>query len=163
MHWKCLVRPGEKGRLGATTRIDNEVRTSRKFALTASASSFSKKKSISMRAVICLYRLTSGGKATTKMKRDIRQCLRTRPVRLRLQPRDFISRLRMLGEIPHVFVTLHVGVGTFRPVQAENMADHRMHAERFAISDAKPRERSIRRSALSLSERHRARARIRAA
>jgi S-adenosylmethionine:tRNA ribosyltransferase-isomerase len=40
----------------------------------------------------------------------------------------------ILRELPHVFVTLHVGVGTFRPVQAENVADHRMHAERFSIS-----------------------------
>ena len=42
----------------------------------------------------------------------------------------------ILSELPHAFVTLHVGVGTFRPVQTENVADHRMHTERFAISDA---------------------------
>jgi S-adenosylmethionine:tRNA ribosyltransferase-isomerase len=40
----------------------------------------------------------------------------------------------ILGRIPHVFVTLHVGLGTFQPVQAENVAEHRMHAERFEIS-----------------------------
>ena len=31
------------------------------------------------------------------------------------------------------FVTLHVGAGTFLPVKVENVADHKMHAERFAI------------------------------
>ncbi|HSH38794.1 MAG TPA: tRNA preQ1(34) S-adenosylmethionine ribosyltransferase-isomerase QueA [Chthoniobacterales bacterium] len=40
----------------------------------------------------------------------------------------------MLAALPHVFVTLHVGEGTFAPVKAENIADHRMHAERFSIS-----------------------------
>ncbi len=30
-------------------------------------------------------------------------------------------------------VTLHVGLGTFRPVQAENVADHQMHAEYYSI------------------------------
>jgi S-adenosylmethionine:tRNA ribosyltransferase-isomerase len=40
----------------------------------------------------------------------------------------------ILGAIPHVFVTLHVGVGTFKPVQAETVAEHRMHSEKFAIS-----------------------------
>ena len=40
----------------------------------------------------------------------------------------------ILSEIPHTFVTLHVGPGTFLPVRAENMAEHRMHAERFSIS-----------------------------
>jgi S-adenosylmethionine:tRNA ribosyltransferase-isomerase len=38
-----------------------------------------------------------------------------------------------LSEIPHTFVTLHVGPGTFLPVRAENIAEHRMHAERFSI------------------------------
>ncbi len=30
-------------------------------------------------------------------------------------------------------ITLHVGLGTFRPVAAEQVEDHRMHAERFEI------------------------------
>src|SRR5256712_1315654 len=40
----------------------------------------------------------------------------------------------MLSEIPHTFVTLHVGPGTFLPVRSEEIAEHRMHAERFSIS-----------------------------
>ena len=31
-------------------------------------------------------------------------------------------------------VTLHVGAGTFQPVRTENLAEHRMHAERFEVS-----------------------------
>src|SRR5438045_5368505 len=40
----------------------------------------------------------------------------------------------ILSEIPHTFVTLHVGPGTFLPVRSENIAEHRMHAERFSLS-----------------------------
>ena len=40
----------------------------------------------------------------------------------------------MLQRIPHTFVTLHVGPGTFRPVQTDDLADHRMEAEQFSIS-----------------------------
>jgi S-adenosylmethionine:tRNA ribosyltransferase-isomerase len=40
----------------------------------------------------------------------------------------------ILAAVPHTFITLHVGVGTFRPVQAELLADHRMHTERFRVS-----------------------------
>src|SRR6266536_1446521 len=40
----------------------------------------------------------------------------------------------ILSEIQHTIVTLHVGTGTFLPVRSENIADHRMHAERFSIS-----------------------------
>lgn len=30
-------------------------------------------------------------------------------------------------------VTLHVGIGTFRPVKAENIRDHHMHSERYLV------------------------------
>jgi S-adenosylmethionine:tRNA ribosyltransferase-isomerase len=40
----------------------------------------------------------------------------------------------LLAQLPHTFVTLHVGVGTFKPVTAEHVTDHRMHSERFSIS-----------------------------
>ncbi len=33
-------------------------------------------------------------------------------------------------------VTLHVGLGTFRPVQAERIEDHVMHAERYRVPEA---------------------------
>jgi S-adenosylmethionine:tRNA ribosyltransferase-isomerase len=32
------------------------------------------------------------------------------------------------------FVTLHVGIGTFRPVHSENISEHRMEPEQFSIS-----------------------------
>lgn len=31
------------------------------------------------------------------------------------------------------FVTLHVGLGTFRPVSADNIADHKMHSEHYYL------------------------------
>ena len=33
------------------------------------------------------------------------------------------------------YSTLHVGAGTFRPVRCENIIDHKMHNERYTISD----------------------------
>lgn len=32
------------------------------------------------------------------------------------------------------FVTLHVGLGTFRPVKEENITDHKMHSEHYELS-----------------------------
>jgi len=46
-----------------------------------------------------------------------------------------LSRLQAAG-IDHCFITLHVGVGTFRPVEAETITDHAMHAERVEVSAA---------------------------
>ncbi len=46
---------------------------------------------------------------------------------------ELFERLRAKN-IDWTFVTLAVGVGTFRPVQAENLEDHKMHGEEFWIS-----------------------------
>lgn len=39
----------------------------------------------------------------------------------------------MLAAVPHSFVTLHVGVGTFRPVKTEVVEEHHMHTEHFCM------------------------------
>jgi S-adenosylmethionine:tRNA ribosyltransferase-isomerase len=41
---------------------------------------------------------------------------------------ELLARLQAQG-ISQAFVTLHVGVGTFRPVEAENITEHQMHGE----------------------------------
>nr|WP_319800644.1 tRNA preQ1(34) S-adenosylmethionine ribosyltransferase-isomerase QueA [Luteolibacter arcticus] len=40
----------------------------------------------------------------------------------------------MLEKLPHAFLTLHVGVGTFRPVQVDTPEEHEMHSERYLLS-----------------------------
>lgn len=40
----------------------------------------------------------------------------------------------ILRGLPHTFITLHVGTGTFRPVKSDNILEHTMHEEKFSIS-----------------------------
>jgi len=42
----------------------------------------------------------------------------------------------LLDRLPHEFITLHVGAGTFRPVKTAVVTEHRMHAEEFEVSKA---------------------------
>lgn len=42
----------------------------------------------------------------------------------------------VLNPLPHTFVTLHVGVGTFQPVKVANIADHVMHSEVYEVSES---------------------------
>ena len=48
------------------------------------------------------------------------------------------STLSALEEAGHqtAYVTLHVGPGTFRPVQVDSLDDHEMHEEAYEVSDA---------------------------
>ncbi len=39
----------------------------------------------------------------------------------------------MIASLPHTFVTLHVGIGTFRPVSVEDVNNHHMHSERYSL------------------------------
>lgn len=43
-----------------------------------------------------------------------------------------LEHLRAQG-VATAFVTLHVGAGTFQPVRVEDVQEHRMHTERYAI------------------------------
>lgn len=47
---------------------------------------------------------------------------------------ELLSELGKSG-IQTTEITLHVGVGTFAPVKAGRVADHRMHSERFEVSE----------------------------
>ena len=47
--------------------------------------------------------------------------------------RELLDKIREKG-IRTAFVTLHVGLGTFRPVKAESILDHHMHSELCMIS-----------------------------
>ncbi len=39
-------------------------------------------------------------------------------------------------EVNQVQVTLHVGIGTFRPITADRLADHKMHSEWASIDQS---------------------------
>lgn len=47
---------------------------------------------------------------------------------------ELLDRIRGRG-VELAFVTLHVGLGTFRPVQVEEVAGHRMHSEWYRFSE----------------------------
>ena len=46
---------------------------------------------------------------------------------------ELLERIKIKG-VQVAFVTLHVGLGTFRPVKEENVSDHRMHSEVYQVS-----------------------------
>jgi len=47
---------------------------------------------------------------------------------------ELLNQIRARG-VKICFVTLHVGLGTFAPVKAETLAEHKMHEERFEVGE----------------------------
>ncbi|MGI6751015.1 MAG: tRNA preQ1(34) S-adenosylmethionine ribosyltransferase-isomerase QueA [Anaerovoracaceae bacterium] len=47
---------------------------------------------------------------------------------------DLLERIERAG-VHIAYVTLHVGIGTFRPVQCDRLEDHKMHFEEYEIDE----------------------------
>ncbi|MCM1370617.1 MAG: tRNA preQ1(34) S-adenosylmethionine ribosyltransferase-isomerase QueA [Clostridium sp.] len=47
---------------------------------------------------------------------------------------DLLEKIKSKG-VNIVYITLHVGLGTFRPVNVENVEKHKMHSEFYMMSD----------------------------
>jgi S-adenosylmethionine:tRNA ribosyltransferase-isomerase len=131
--WKCMVTPGRKMRVGATATIDD----------------------------VCLQveEITADGKRIVVFDKDVdvyaggsmplppyvnrpddetdaaryQTVFAREPGAVAAPTAGLHFTSEILRDIPHTFVTLHVGPGTFLPVRSENVAEHRMHAERFSI------------------------------
>ncbi len=132
--WKCLVNPGRKMRVGATAEIGNVTLCVEK--ITADG-----ERIMVLNEDVDLY---SGGSMPLppyiRRESDTEDAARYQtvfahtPGALAAPTAGLHFTPEILSEIPHAFVTLHVGTGTFLPVRSENIAEHRMHAERFSIS-----------------------------
>ncbi len=47
--------------------------------------------------------------------------------------KELLDEIRAMG-VETVFVTLHVGLGTFRPVKVDDVEKHKMHSEYYSVS-----------------------------
>lgn len=78
---------------------------------------------------------------TPEMKRQYQTIYAKNPGSAAAPTAGFHFTERLLQQLrnKHIdtgFVTLHVGVGTFRPVKTESILDHTMHTEYYEISEA---------------------------
>ena len=132
--WRCMVAPGRKMRIGATTTLNN--------------------------ACFRVDEITAAGERIVTFDRDIdvyaggsmplppylnrpsdesdfaryQTVFARKPGAVAAPTAGLHFTSEILSQIPHTFVTLHVGPGTFLPVRTDNLAEHRMHAEHFSIS-----------------------------
>jgi S-adenosylmethionine:tRNA ribosyltransferase-isomerase len=132
--WRCLVRPGKKFRLGDEVFVGQHV--GRVTDVLVNGERIVEWQSIIDDDV-------DGHLALPHyMKRDDQESDRERYQTVYSRELGSIAAPtaglhftpEILAQLPHTFVTLHVGVGTFQPVKAEQVDDHVMHTERYEIS-----------------------------
>ena len=132
--WKCMVTPGRKMRIGATATIGNvslrvEEITAEGERIVALEKDVDVYAGGSMPLPPYVNRFSDDTDAARYQTVFARE-----PGAVAAPTAGLHFTSDVLSEIPHAFVTLHVGPGTFLPVRSENIAEHRMHAERFSIS-----------------------------
>jgi S-adenosylmethionine:tRNA ribosyltransferase-isomerase len=138
--WKSLVKPGRKMRVGASAEIDKVTATVEEILPDG-------ERVIALSKDVDLY---TGGSMPLppyiERPSDADDNVRYQTVFAReagavaAPTAGLHFTAEMLRAIPHTFVTLHVGPRTFRPIKTENVAEHKMHAEQFSISDEAARK-----------------------
>jgi S-adenosylmethionine:tRNA ribosyltransferase-isomerase len=132
--WKCMVSPGRKMRLGATARIgDACLRVDEITAAGERIVTFDKDIDVYAGGSMPLppY-LNRPSDETDTVRYQTVFARESGAVAAPTAGLHFTSEI--LSQIPHTFVTLHVGPGTFLPVRSEHITEHRMHAEHFSVS-----------------------------
>ena len=132
--WKCLVKPGRKMRVGATAKIDNASLRVEEI-LPEGERVVLLDKDVDLYAGGLMPLPPYIGRESDEGDNVRYQTVFARaPGALAAPTAGLHFTQQILRKLPHAFITLHVGIGTFLPVRSENLAEHRMHPEHFSIS-----------------------------
>ena len=134
LKWRCLVKPGRKMRLGALTRIEGvSVRVEEVLPEGERIVSVERELDLQEGGSVPLPPYMDRP-ADADDDRRYQTVFAESPGAVAAPTAGLHFTPEMLQALPHAFITLHVGPGTFRPVFTENIAEHRMHEEQYAIS-----------------------------
>ncbi len=134
--WKCLVKPGRRMRIGAVCRAGGvnlrvvaiEEPTGERIVETDGPIDFAHHGELPI---------------PPYMHREADEQDDTRYQTVFANPEGSVAAPtaglhftpEILAALPHTFLTLHVGIGTFQPVKVEHLDEHAMHEERYEIGE----------------------------
>ena len=143
--WECLVRPGKKLRPGATITFGDGELSAEIVDVTEGGNRLVRfdYEGIFLEILERLGKMPLPPYIKAELEDAERyQTVYSRETGSAAAPtaglhftRELLEQVKQMG-VKVCYVTLHVGLGTFRPVKAENIDEHEMHAEYCAI----PRE-----------------------
>jgi S-adenosylmethionine:tRNA ribosyltransferase-isomerase len=132
--WKCMVKPGRKMRSGSKVTVaDNEGVVTEILPDGERIVSFQKPVDLNKVGHLALppYMHRQSGEGDEERYQTV---FAQNPGAIAAPTAGLHFTPGILQGIPHTFITLHVGAGTFKPVQTRVITDHAMHPERFVIS-----------------------------
>jgi len=136
VRWKCLVKPGRKMRVGAVAKIKGA--TARVEEICAGGErvvSLDREENFFAGGLVPLPPYIARQSDPSDIERyqtvfaEVPGAVAAPTAGLHFTP-------EILAKLPHTFITLHVGTGTFQPVKTGTISDHRMHEEQFSISES---------------------------
>ncbi len=133
--WKCLVRPGKKMKVGRQVQVGDATGTvlsidDEGYRYIRWDQPVDEEKFGSLALPHYMKRESEGS------DRDRYQTVYAQEEGAIAAPTAGLHFTpELMAQLPHSFVTLHVGVGTFRPVKVEQVQDHVMHREEFFLPE----------------------------
>jgi S-adenosylmethionine:tRNA ribosyltransferase-isomerase len=132
--WKCLVKPGRKMRVGGVAKINGAtVRVEEICPDGERVIALNREENLFEGGAIPLPPYIGRSSDPSDVER-YQTVFAEAPGAIAAPTAGLHFTSEILSKLPHAFVTLHVGAGTFQPVKSLSIADHRMHEERFSIS-----------------------------
>lgn len=150
LHWRCLVRPGKRMKVGRTVEVGTSTGTVVGIdELGYRLIDWDHPVDEAAHGQLALPPYMDRGEEDADAERY--QTVYAREEGAVAAPTAGLHFTpELIESLPHTFLTLHVGPGTFRPVQVEDPAEHRMHDEAFHLGEDAARRINAARRVLSV-------------
>jgi S-adenosylmethionine:tRNA ribosyltransferase-isomerase len=134
--WRCMVRPGKKFRLGHQIQIGDSTGTVQEVCDNGERIiAWDKPVDDDKHGHLALPHYM--GREDQPTDRERYQTVYAQAAGAIAAPTAGLHFTpELLAQLPHTFVTLHVGAGTFQPVKADKIEEHRMHSEWYEVPPA---------------------------
>lgn len=132
--WRCMVKPGKRFRVGHTVAIGDSTGTVREILENGERIiEWNVPVDESLHGHLALPHYM--GRDDQPLDRERYQTVFAKSAGAIAAPTAGLHFTpELLATLPHTFVTLHVGVGTFQPVKVEKIEEHAMHSEVYEVS-----------------------------
>ena len=132
--WRCLAKPGKRMKVGRTVTVGGTTGTVVEVAENGDRIiEWEKPVDLEKHGHLALPHYMGRGDDETAQER-YQTVFAKQEGAIAAPTAGLHFTPEMLSRIDHDFITLHVGVGTFRPVSVEDIGEHVMHSEKYAVS-----------------------------